>query len=102
MAPEMYEENYGPGCDIYAFGMAVLEMVTNQTPYKECANPAQIYKKVMNGKHPASLEFIQDEEVKSFILMCIAEEQKRPTAQELINSKYYYLIFLVFLYLLIK
>jgi hypothetical protein len=28
MAPEIYEEKYGPACDIYAFGMAILEMAT--------------------------------------------------------------------------
>jgi len=28
MAPEIYDENYGPGCDIYSFGMSVLEMCT--------------------------------------------------------------------------
>jgi hypothetical protein len=32
--------------DVYAFGMCVLEMVTKETPYSECANAAQIYKKV--------------------------------------------------------
>lgn len=40
MAPEMYEEVYGPSVDVYAFGMCVLEMVTNETPYRECMNPA--------------------------------------------------------------
>ncbi len=28
MAPELYEEHYGTEVDIYAFGMAVLEMLT--------------------------------------------------------------------------
>ncbi len=28
MAPELYEEHYGQGVDIYAFGMCMLEMVT--------------------------------------------------------------------------
>ena len=36
MAPELYEENYGTEVDIYAFGMAVLEMLTREAPYKEC------------------------------------------------------------------
>lgn len=47
MAPELYEECYGTGVDIYAFGMCVLEMVTLEPPYKECTNPAQIYNKVI-------------------------------------------------------
>lgn len=47
MAPEMYEEKgYSEKVDIYAFGMALLEMVTGEYPYNECKNAAQIYKKV--------------------------------------------------------
>lgn len=40
MAPELYEEHYGTEVDIYAFGMAVLEMLTQEAPYRECSNPA--------------------------------------------------------------
>lgn len=40
MAPELYQECYGTGVDIYAFGMCVLEMLTLERPYKECQNPA--------------------------------------------------------------
>lgn len=46
MAPEMYDEKYTQKVDIYAFGLSVLEMITNEYPYSECTNPAQIYKKV--------------------------------------------------------
>jgi WNK lysine deficient protein kinase len=48
MAPELYDENYNEKVDIYAFGMAVLEMVTALTPYHDCTSAAQIYKKVIN------------------------------------------------------
>lgn len=40
MAPELYEESYGTAVDIYAFGMALLEMLTREVPYRECTNPA--------------------------------------------------------------
>ena len=40
MAPELYEEYYGTEVDIYAFGMALLEMLTREAPYRECQNPA--------------------------------------------------------------
>lgn len=46
MAPELYEEEYNELVDIYAFGMCLLELVTFEYPYAECANAAQIYKKV--------------------------------------------------------
>ena len=46
MAPEMYEESYDEQVDSYAFGMCLLEMCTQEYPYMECSNPAQIYKRV--------------------------------------------------------
>ena len=36
MAPELYEEYYGTEVDIYAFGMAFLEMLTREASYREC------------------------------------------------------------------
>jgi WNK lysine deficient protein kinase len=84
MAPEMYEEVYGPLVDIYSFGMCVLEMVTNQTPYRECTNPAQIYKKVTNGIKPECLDLIDNEEVTAFINECLKPKDERPSATELL------------------
>ena len=46
MAPEMYDEQYDESVDVYAFGMCLLEMCTQEYPYKECQNPAQIFKRV--------------------------------------------------------
>ena len=40
MAPELYEECYGTPVDVYAFGMCVLEIITQKLPYLECNNPA--------------------------------------------------------------
>lgn len=48
MAPELYDENYNEKVDIYAFGMACVEMVTALTPYHDCTSAAQIYKKVLH------------------------------------------------------
>lgn len=61
-APELYDEWYTEkvnsfvswcysnlACfqvDVYAFGMVVLEMISNEYPYAECTNTAQIFKKV--------------------------------------------------------
>jgi serine/threonine protein kinase len=46
MAPELYDETYDEKVDIYAFGMACLEMITSLVPYHQCTSAAQIYKKV--------------------------------------------------------
>ena len=42
MAPEMYDEQYDESVDLYAFGMAMLEMATSEFPYSECKNAAQV------------------------------------------------------------
>ena len=83
----MYEENYGAGCDIYALGMCLLEMATLKTPYSECKSMAQIYQKVTQGIKPESLNFIQNEDLKNFINVCLLEANERPTAAILLKDK---------------
>ncbi|KAL1818499.1 hypothetical protein ACET3Z_013368 [Daucus carota] len=84
MAPELYEEEYDQLIDIYAFGMCLLELVTFEYPYVECANAAQIYKKVTSGVRPASLVKVKDPEVRAFIEKCIAKVPDRLPARELL------------------
>ena len=73
MAPEMYEEHYDEGVDVYAFGMCMLEMATSEYPYKECSNAAQIYRRVTsvstltNIYHLKSLTVEKDIAFTSFI-----------------------------------
>ncbi|CAI9266284.1 unnamed protein product [Lactuca saligna] len=88
MAPELYEEEYNELVDIYAFGMCLLELVTFEYPYCECANAAQIYKKVTSGIKPASLAKVKDPEVKSFIEKCIAKQSDRLSAKELLMDPF--------------
>lgn len=57
MAPELYEEDYNELVDIYAFGMCLLELVTVEYPYAECANAAQIFKKVTSVSASLSLDY---------------------------------------------
>lgn len=88
MAPELYEEEYNELVDIYAFGMCLLELVTFEYPYCECANAAQIYKKVTSGIKPASLQKVKDPEVKSFIEKCIAKQSDRLSAKDLLMDPF--------------
>lgn len=88
MAPELYEERYGPSVDIYSFGLCVLEMCTHTTPYAECKNPLEIYNRVISGKKPLALDRILDEEVKEFIELCLTPVDQRPHAEELLNHKF--------------
>uniref|UniRef100_A0A2P2M6M6 non-specific serine/threonine protein kinase n=1 Tax=Rhizophora mucronata TaxID=61149 RepID=A0A2P2M6M6_RHIMU len=84
MAPELYEEDYNELVDVYSFGMCLLEMLTSEYPYSECANPAQIYKKVTSGKLPAAFYRIQDFEAQKFIGKCLVAASKRLSAKELL------------------
>lgn len=95
MAPEIYEEKYGPLVDIYSFGMTILEIVTGQTPYQECISHNQIFKKCSNGIKPDCLNLILNENVKNFILKCLEKEDKRPSALDLLNDPYAFLPYFV-------
>ncbi|KAK4375680.1 hypothetical protein RND71_006357 [Anisodus tanguticus] len=88
MAPELYEEEYNELVDIYAFGMCLPELVTFEYPCVECANAAQIYKKVTAGIKPASLAKMKDPRVKTFIEKCIAEASERLPAKELLMDPF--------------
>ena len=93
MAPELYDESYDEKVDIYAFGMCLLEIFTKEVPYRECANPAQIYKRVMNGLPPNSLSRVRNVEAKEFIMLCLGtgedrDPKSRPTASELLRHPF--------------
>jgi serine/threonine protein kinase len=89
MAPELYDEEYDEKVDIYAFGMCVLEMITNDYPYSECTNQAQIYKKVMAGIKPTSLSTLNDTDAVIFIEQCTQfDPKRRPTAEQLLFSPF--------------
>lgn len=88
MAPELYDECYTEKVDIYAFGMCVLEMVTNEYPYQECANPAQIYRKVSLRVLPESLSKIKHVQTRRFIEFCISRADIRPSASDLLEDPF--------------
>jgi len=88
MAPEYYEEEYNEKVDIWAFGMCVLEMATLEYPFKECDNPAQIFKKVIHGHKPLSLYRIIDKDVYDFISECLMPVEERKSASELLKHEF--------------
>ncbi|EFJ47644.1 hypothetical protein VOLCADRAFT_61378 [Volvox carteri f. nagariensis] len=88
MAPEVYDESYDERCDIYSFGMCVLELATLEYPYAECHSVPQIFKKVTLGIPPASLSRVSPE-LREFISLCIAHNPAdRPSARELLKHPY--------------
>ena len=90
MAPELYEEKYGPPVDIYAFGMCLVEMVSRQYPYSECTTPGQIYKKVISNEKPKVLSRIKDPALRHIIEVCLdTDPDNRPTADDLLADPYW-------------
>ena len=88
MAPEIYEEHYTNRVDMWSFGMCLLQMFTGKTPYGECENVAQIFKKVTSGVLPQAAVGLKDDQIKDIILQCLKlDPEARPSAEELIGRK---------------
>ncbi|KAG7090219.1 hypothetical protein E1B28_011820 [Marasmius oreades] len=53
-APEVYigEGSVSLACDIYSFGMTVLELLTHQHPYPKIKHPPEVVLNVANGRTP--------------------------------------------------
>jgi WNK lysine deficient protein kinase len=86
MAPEMYEDVYDEKVDVYAFGMCLLEMITNEIPYMECESIHQIYKKTVSGILPESLNKIKNMKIKKLIKKLIGKKEHRPSAKHLYEN----------------
>ena len=86
MAPEYYTESYDQAVDIWAFGLVVLEMVTNRVPYHECNGAAaQIFLKVSRGMLPLGLAELKSGPVRDFVDACLLPVDQRPTAGQLLQ-----------------
>ena len=90
MAPEIYSEQYDESIDIYAFGMCLLEMVTDEYPYQECINPSEVYKRVTSGIRPDSYNRIDDDDLKELIDICTRQNKsQRPNVTELLKHSWF-------------
>ena len=88
-APEVYKKKYGVKCDIYSFGISMIEMVTEEKPYSECKGQIlTICDKVRNNILPECFHKIKNEKIKEFILKCLKPENERPSASELLEDKF--------------
>lgn len=99
MAPEIFDEKYDESVDIYAFGMLMLEVMTNRTPFDECDTIVQVAAKTLSGKGPKVIEMVADKWLREIINSCIHPLSCfRPTAEEL----YFHPIFQVCVVLCVR
>ena len=88
-SPEVYQKKYGVKCDIYSFGISMIEMITGEKPYSECNGEIlTVCDRVKNGILPECFNKITSENAKKFILKCLKPENERPSAGELLLDEF--------------
>ena len=88
-SPEVYQKKYGVKCDIYSFGISMIEMITGEKPYSECnGEMLTVCDRVQNGILPECFNKITSENAKKFILKCLKPENERPSAGELLLDEF--------------
>ena len=88
-SPEVYQKKYGVKCDIYSFGISVIEMITGEKPYSECKGQILVVcEKVRKHILPECFYKINHDKAKEFILKCLKPENERPSASELLQDEF--------------
>ena len=88
IAPEIFRDNdYSKKSDVYAFGIIVYEIITNEIPFKNFGlSQFEIMQKVPNGERPKFLYEIP-ECYKSLIEECWKDDpNERPTFDEIVEN----------------
>lgn len=88
MAPEVKDGKYTFKADVYSLGLALIQLITMEKPYKEFQRKINIYEAKKKGEYPLSFNQIKNEEIKNFISLCLKEEGERPTCKELLKNKW--------------
>ena len=93
MAPEAFSDNYNIKADVYAFGILMYEVVTDQTPYPDILNNKikihQIPKLIKENMRP-KFDFPIKKSIKKLIESCWAQNPNdRPTFEQIFNKLAY-------------
>lgn len=92
VAPELYQGKYDEQVDVHAFGMCMLELVSGEPPYSECATAAETMKKIISHTEPLALSRLNNVPVlQLFIKKCITGSSatfSRPSADELLSDPF--------------
>jgi WNK lysine deficient protein kinase len=87
--PERLSGDVTPAADIWQFGLALLEAITKQTPYAECATPAELVDKFRRFQPPAALGLIENEMAADLIGACLRHPKLRPSARDLARHPFF-------------
>lgn len=89
MAPEVLRGSYGHKADVYALGMTFSQMATLKKPYGRLKNVSELYFEVLNGARPDELSLVKNRNLRAMIEACIAPEEVRPSASELLRFDFF-------------
>eukprot|EP01135_Chromosphaera_perkinsii_P002686 Nk52_evm54s226 gene=Nk52_evmTU54s226 len=91
IAPEVFDRGtINDKSDIYAFGMCCLEMASGTVPYCECPSAGERNRRILKGEPPEVLSTITDPEMYDFISACLADEEHRPSADDLLFHTFFF------------
>ena len=87
IAPEIWKnEEYAAPGDVYAFGIIVYEIITNEIPLKELRNYYEILQKVANEGYRPKIPFSIGKSYQNLIEKCWSQNPAdRPTFEEIVE-----------------
>jgi len=88
-APEALDREYGPASDIWVFGLAILQAVTQEEPYGECQSPLDLMAKLAHFEPPELMKKVEDELLLDLIGRCLRRTSARPSAKALMQHEFF-------------
>jgi len=91
MAPELFKgEKHDAKVDVYSFGMLLLELATQEFPYRECKNTGELLDCFEHGRLPQALFKVNDLDARDLIEMCISHDpEERPESKHLLGHPFF-------------
>ena len=82
-APEAQKGELDPKSDVWALGLAVIEIATGQQPFSECQSPEAQRTAILDHVMPQAFSEISDTIVADFVASCLLPLEQRPSTVQL-------------------